>query len=201
MLCAASLTAALFAGCAKNDIKTDGTATDADSSATATDAAEEKTARQPSSASVGKGRFPTGGWEDADVRFEFLADGKGYMMYKSDYDGDSLTYEVVADSNSVTVRFGAADASEEVIYETPDENTLILKFADGQTYTLFSADEFVFPTSGIWENETESYEFRDDYSGTITNKADGSGVDFEYDVFSSDYVFYLLSSPDNAEIV
>ena len=198
MLCAAALLSALFVGCAKQDIKTDGTATDAGSVATATDAAADAVVKQ--SASI-DGSFPTGGWEDSVVRFEFNVNGQGYMMYKAYYDGDSLTYEAASGKNSITVHFGSADDSEEVAYETPDADTLVLKFEDGQTYTLFSADEFAFPTSGTWENEAVSYEFRDDYSGTITGKEDGSVVSFEFDVFSSDYVFILISSPDDAEIV
>ena len=211
VLCAVVLAAALFSGCAKKDIKIDGTATDV-GAATATDAdAAAKTgtdtgtgtaAGEGSSAvSFVNGNFPTGGWEDSVVRFEFNPDGSGLMMYKADYDGDSLTYEAVAGKNSITVRFGSADDSEEVSYETPDANTLVLKFADGQTYTLASADDFAFPISGVWENEKVSYAFRDDYSGSITGKEDGSDVGFEFDVFSSDYVFILMSSPNDAEIV
>ena len=195
VLCVVVLAAALFAGCAKNDIKTDGTSTDAGAvSGAGADQAS-------SAASAGDVGFPIGGWEDSVVRFEFNTDGQGYIMYKSDYDGNSLTYEAVPGSNSITVHFGAADNSEEVAYETPDENTLILKFEDGQTYTLVSADVFSFPVSGTWENDEVSYAFNEDYSGTITGKEDGTGVGFEYDVYSTNYVFLLMGSSDNAEIV
>ena len=80
-------------------------------------------------------RSVVGSWENEKTVYTFNADGNGFIDDKETGTGVAFTYET-AKANAITMHIGSAAESEEVTFETPDENTLVLTYADNNVVTL-----------------------------------------------------------------
>ena len=190
VICVAVMALAVFTACSKQS-KTD-TSTTSETNVQTTEAAE-------------KVAFPTGTFENEEIRYVINKDGSGEVVHKDNGTGVAIEYKEKTDSNTVTVSFGSPDDTEDIAYEVPDEDTLILKYADGKTYTLKRAekedndDKGKTSLAGTWSDSSVTYVFREDGSGEITDNNKGIGTPFEYEVDGKNITFHMGSADDNTK--
>ena len=143
-------------------------------------------------------RSVVGAWEDDKTVYTFNADGNGFIDDKETGTGVAFTYEK-AKANALTMHIGSAGESEEVAFETPDDNTLVLTYADNNVVTLTRVAER--SVVGSWENEKTVYTFNADGSGSVEDRENGTAAPFAYEIAKAGVITLHLGSADASEEV
>ena len=142
--------------------------------------------------------FPVGAWENDEAVYTFNADGSGSVEDKVSGTAAPFAYEI-AKTGALTLHIGSADESEEVAFETPDDNTLVLTYADNNVVTLTRVAER--SVVGSWENEKTVYTFNADGNGFIDDKETGTGVAFTYETAKANAITMHIGSAAESEEV
>ena len=190
IICVLALSLTFFAACSKKD----------NSQSTVT---SELTTQKP----LKKVPFPTGTFVNDEVKFTFNDDGSGEFSDRDSETGVPIKYTENEDSNTLNVSFGAPDDTQEVSYEVPDENTLILRYSNNN-YTLTRVDENddnddddikKDNTSivGNWSDGSVAYTFNKDGSGEIFDYSTKTGTPFEYELKGDNNITLHIGSADD----
>ena len=204
-LLAVVLVLSLFAACGKSDndnTTAAPTATPTESAPVTDSVPTDSTADTTGGSAVDtKVAFPTGAWENSDVKYTFNADGSGTTEDPATGTGTPFNYEVASDKNVLTIHFGSADESEEVAYAVSG-SALVLTFADGKVVTLNPAAEKAETASivGTWKNSDLKYTFNADGTGSNEDPATSMGTPFTYEAADSSMTIHFGSSEDSETV-